>query len=72
MTKEQANQVVDAMPTEFAVDELVERLLILEAVERGRQQYREGKTFTQAEIEAYFRERWQQYSAPFLHPSEKL
>jgi hypothetical protein len=59
MTKEQASQVVDAMPTEFAVDELVERLLILEAVEKGRQQYREGKTFTQEEIEEQFRERWQ-------------
>lgn len=59
MTKEQATQVVDAMPSEFAVDELVERLLILEAVEKGRQQYREGKTFTQEEIEEQFRERWQ-------------
>ena len=59
MTKEQANQVVAAMPPEFEVDELVERLLILEAVERGRQQCREGKTFTQDESEAQFRERWQ-------------
>jgi predicted transcriptional regulator len=59
MTKEQASQVVDAMPAEFAVDELVERLLILAAVEKGRQQYREGKTFTQEEVEEQFRERWQ-------------
>ena len=72
MTKEQANQVVAAMPAEFEVAELAERLVVREAVEQARQHYREGKTFTQAEIEAYFRERWQQYSAPFLHPSEKL
>lgn len=59
MTKDQASQVVETMPPEFAVDELVERLLILEAVEKGRRQFRAGKTFTQEEIEAQFRDRWQ-------------
>ena len=67
MTKEQANQVVAAMPAEFEVAELAERLVVREAVEQARQHYREGKTFTQAEIEDHFRERWHQDAVPFSH-----
>ncbi len=60
MTKELVAQAIEELPNSFPLDELIERLLILEAVEKGRQQYREGNTFTQEEIEAQFRGRWQQ------------
>ena len=42
MSKEQIQNVVDQLPAEVSLDELVERLLILQRFEQGRVDLAEG------------------------------
>ncbi|MCY7351942.1 MAG: hypothetical protein LH606_14960 [Cytophagaceae bacterium] len=50
MTKELVTQILEKLPDQFQLDELIDRLIILEAVEKGRQQYRDGRFRTHAEV----------------------
>lgn len=50
MTKEKALEAVNALPAEFEVKELVERLLFMERVEKGIQQIKEGNVKPHAEV----------------------
>ena len=43
MTKEAVKRVVDALPNEFELDELLEKLIVIAKIEKGRQQLSEGK-----------------------------
>lgn len=58
MTKTMLNEVVEQLPEEFSIRELVEQLEFFESIERGRQQYREGKTLPHAEVKKRFQEGW--------------
>lgn len=49
MTREALAESIQHLPDEFSIDELIERLLILEKIEKGRQQYRDGHTLTNEE-----------------------
>lgn len=49
LTKEKVLETVQALPTEFSLDELVERLILLEKIQIGLQQVAEGKTKTMEE-----------------------
>lgn len=49
LTKEKVLETVEALPAEFSLDELVERLILLEKIEIGLQQVAEGKTKTMQE-----------------------
>lgn len=44
MTKKKVLEAVNNLPDEFTLDELLERFIILEKIEIGMQQVREGKT----------------------------
>lgn len=59
MTKTILSEVVEQLPEEFSIDELVERLKFMERMERGRQQYREGKTLSHEEAMKRLEQRWQ-------------
>lgn len=59
MTKVLVNEVVREMPDEFEIDEFVEKLLILDSLTRARQEYKQGKTLTQAEVETQIAQKWQ-------------
>jgi hypothetical protein len=49
MTREVLAESIQHLPAEFSIDELIERLLILEKIEKARQQYRDGNTLTNEE-----------------------
>ena len=44
MTREKIVEAVNDLPSEFDLDELIERLIFVEKVERGLRQLEEGKT----------------------------
>jgi predicted transcriptional regulator len=50
MTKTLLNEVVQQMPNEFSIDELLERLMLIESIEKGRKQFQEGKVLTHQEV----------------------
>ena len=43
VTKEKVKELVDHMPETFSIDDLVERVLILEKVERAQQEIADGE-----------------------------
>ena len=48
---------LEEMPEEFSVDELIERILILQKIEEGQEQIKQGKTFTNEEVKSKL-EKW--------------
>jgi hypothetical protein len=46
MTKYQLTSTLQTMPEEFGIDELMERLVILQKIEQGRKDVQEGKIYT--------------------------
>ena len=57
LTKEKVLETVYEMPSEFSLDELVEKLIILEKIQIGLHQVKEGKTVTMEEAKQRF-ENW--------------
>lgn len=49
LTKEKVIQSIHDLPNEFSLDELVEKLIILEKIEIGLQQVKEGKVISNAD-----------------------
>ena len=43
MTKTLVSEAVREMPDEFSIDDLVEKLILIQSFEEGRQQYQTGK-----------------------------
>lgn len=52
MKREKALQTVRALPTEFDVEELIERLVFVEKVEKGLQQVKDGKTVSHQQVKS--------------------
>ena len=59
ITKEQALKTIQDLPAQFEIDELIEKLQFIQAVEEGIQDIRNGNTVTQDEVEAMVKS-WQQ------------
>jgi Zn-dependent alcohol dehydrogenase len=57
MKKAQLIEKIQDFPEEFSLDDLIERLLVLEKIEEGQQQVREGKTLTEEEAQKRL-EKW--------------
>lgn len=56
LTKQRIRRVVDDLPEDVSLEEVIERLVVLYKVERGLDQVRRGEDLqTQDEVEAYFR-----------------
>lgn len=49
MKKTQLIETIQDMPEEFPVDDLIERLMILQKIEEGQQQIRAGKFYRDEE-----------------------
>ena len=49
MKKTQLLESIQDMPEEFSVDELMERLLVLQKIEEGQQQIEAGQFYTEEE-----------------------
>lgn len=50
MSKEVVRQMVETLPDEVTIDDIVERLMLLQSFEEGRKQYAEGKFYTHEEV----------------------
>lgn len=46
LTKEKVLQSIKDLPSEFSLDDIVEKLIVLEKIEIGLQQVKEGQTVT--------------------------
>lgn len=54
MKKQLVLDVIENMPEEFSIEDLISQVKFMETMERGRQQYREGKTLTHEEVKRRF------------------
>jgi hypothetical protein len=52
MKKETVVESISKLPDEFLIEEIIERLIIIEKIEKGQQQIKEGKVNTQEEAKA--------------------
>jgi predicted transcriptional regulator len=50
LTKEKVINSVAALPEQFSIDDLVERLILIEKIELGIDQTQKGMTFTIEEV----------------------
>ena len=50
MNKEKTLAAIQDMPQEFDVDELIERILFIDKIEKGIEQAVEGKTISHEEV----------------------
>ncbi|MBC7892199.1 MAG: hypothetical protein H7Y12_08310 [Sphingobacteriaceae bacterium] len=50
MTKTLVADALHQMPEKFSMDELFERLILIEAIEQGRRDYAEGKTISHEQM----------------------
>ncbi len=50
MTKETILAAVQALPEQISLDELIERLILVEKIEKGREQSRLGQVVGQEEV----------------------
>ena len=57
ITKSDIVWAVSELPDDATLDDAFERLYVLHKLERGLRERAEGQTMTQAEVEAYFRQR---------------
>ncbi len=58
MKREKAIEAVNELPKEFDLDELFERLLFIEKVEKGLKQAKAGKTIPHKKVMNEFQRKW--------------
>jgi hypothetical protein len=59
MKKHKVIETLDLLPDEFSIEDLVEKLLFLEKVEKGLQDAEEGKTMSLHEAKMKMEKKWQ-------------
>lgn len=52
MRKAAVIESISNLPEEFSIDEIIERLIIIEKIDKGRQQIKEGKINTENEAKS--------------------
>ncbi len=52
MRKATVIESINKLPDEFSIDEIIERLIIIEKIEKGRQDVRDGKVNTEEQAKA--------------------
>lgn len=57
LTKEKLRATLDSFPEEFTVDELIERLILMEKIERGNEQSEKGQVISEEELDKEI-EKW--------------
>ena len=50
MNKEILFTAADQLPDNFELDELIDRLLLIQTIEKGREQSRNNQTYSQEEV----------------------
>lgn len=59
MKKEKVIEVLDQMPIEFDIEDLVEKLIFIQKVEIGLTQAKEGKTIPMDKAKDLFLNKWE-------------
>lgn len=44
------NEAIEELPDEFSIDDLIEKLILIDSFEKGRTQFQTGKVFTHQEV----------------------
>ncbi len=57
LTKTRLKEHIEDFPEEFSLDELIERLILMEKIELGIQQSEKGETISESELEKEI-EKW--------------
>ena len=52
MRKSTVIESINKLPDEFSIDEVIERLIIIEKIEKGRQEVKDGKVNTEEQAKA--------------------
>lgn len=52
MRKSIVIESINELPDEFSIEEIIERLIIIEKIEKGRQQVKDGKVNTEEQAKA--------------------
>jgi len=58
MKKSKVIETLDSLPDEFSADELIDRIIFIEKVEKGLQDVKEGKTLSHEEVKARVDHKW--------------
>ena len=58
MKRSTAEATLKKMPAEFDIDELLEKLVFMEEVEKGLKDIKEGKVVPQSKVLASFKRKW--------------
>lgn len=58
MKKSKVIQTLEDLPEEFNTEELIEKLLFIEKVEKGLKDINEGKTIPMEEVKRRFENKW--------------
>ena len=51
LTKERVKEQIDKLPDEFSIDELVDKLILIEKIETGDKQSENGQILSESELE---------------------
>ena len=57
LTKTNLKKHIEKLPDEFSIDELVERLILIEKIERGNEQSERGELISESELDKEI-EKW--------------
>lgn len=58
ITKEKAIEAIKSLPDEFSIEELMDRLILLNKIETGIRQAEQGETYTAEEAKKMLVENW--------------
>jgi hypothetical protein len=58
MNKATALETLEGFPAEFDIQELIDKLIVVDKVERGLKDIEEGKTMSLSEARRRFEEKW--------------
>jgi hypothetical protein len=51
ITKKQVNITLENLPEEFSIEDLIDKLILLEKIERAEKESEKGETISDAELE---------------------
>jgi len=57
LSKTNLKKQIEKLPDEFSIDELVERLILIEKIERGNKQSESGEVISESELDKKI-EKW--------------
>ena len=58
MNKSKVIETLEKLPEEFSTEELIEKLLFVEKVEKGLKDFEEGKTIQLSEVRERISKKW--------------